>query len=200
MRRAMRVMTASVLSLGLVAAVVQAERPHVREAKGSGVTFHAASYSPADGLRKATLAGEAIYVSPAPIANSMDILETGIEGQGMSIRLSGDAANRLSRQGEQVAVFINDKLVSAGPVGIDGRVSVLGLSADQADRISRAVQGHAIPVAGPVLALLGSLWKLVAGIVAIRQALDFSTSRAILTAFFGFMVVVVFRLVVRLIF
>ena len=57
-----------------------------------------------------------------------------------------------------------------------------------------------IPVAGPVLALLGSLWKLVAGIVAIRQALDFSTSRAILTAFFGFMVVVVFRLVVRLIF
>lgn len=57
-----------------------------------------------------------------------------------------------------------------------------------------------IPVAGPVLALLGSVWKLTAGIVAIRQALDFSTSRAILTAFFGFVIVIVFRLLVRLIF
>jgi hypothetical protein len=147
-------MTASVLSLGLVGVVAQAERPHVRDTKGSGVTFHAASHSPAQGLRKATLAGEVIYVSPAPVANSMDILDTGAEGDGLAIRLSGDAANRLARQGDQVAIFVNDKLVSAGPVGTNGRVTVNGLSAEQADRISRAVQGQAIPVAGPVLTVV----------------------------------------------
>jgi hypothetical protein len=57
-----------------------------------------------------------------------------------------------------------------------------------------------IPVGGPLLALAAGIWKMVMGIVAIRQALDFTTSRAIMTGFLGFLVVTVFTFVIRLIF
>jgi hypothetical protein len=57
-----------------------------------------------------------------------------------------------------------------------------------------------IPVGGPLIALIGTIWKMVAGIVAIRQALDFTTSRAIMTGFLGFLAVTLFTFVVRLIF
>lgn len=39
-----------------------------------------------------------------------------------------------------------------------------------------------IPILGWIVALIGAIWALVASIVAIRQALDFSTGRAIGTA------------------
>ncbi len=43
-----------------------------------------------------------------------------------------------------------------------------------------------VPVVGGLIALIGFVWVLIAGIVAIRQALDFGTGRAILTAVLGF--------------
>lgn len=43
-----------------------------------------------------------------------------------------------------------------------------------------------IPVVGDLIALIAFVWVLIAGIVAIRQALDFGTGRAILTAVLGF--------------
>jgi hypothetical protein len=42
-----------------------------------------------------------------------------------------------------------------------------------------------IPLLGGLLALVVWLWRLVAGVIAIRQALDFDTGRAILTAVLG---------------
>ncbi len=39
-----------------------------------------------------------------------------------------------------------------------------------------------VPVVGGLLMLVGSIWSLVTGIVAIRQAMDFGTGKAIITA------------------
>lgn len=44
----------------------------------------------------------------------------------------------------------------------------------------------AIPLLGSLIALLVAVWLLVTGVVAIRQALDFGTGRAIATALLGF--------------
>jgi len=47
-----------------------------------------------------------------------------------------------------------------------------------------------IPVLGGIVRVVVGLWLLVAGIVAIRQALDFSTGKAIITAFLGWLAMV----------
>lgn len=46
-----------------------------------------------------------------------------------------------------------------------------------------------IPILGWLIMLVIALWQLVAGIIAIRQALDFTTGKAILTALIGWVVV-----------
>ena len=43
-----------------------------------------------------------------------------------------------------------------------------------------------VPVVGELIALIAFFWVLIAGIIAIRQALDFGTGRAILPAVLGF--------------
>jgi hypothetical protein len=48
-----------------------------------------------------------------------------------------------------------------------------------------------IPVFGGVLALAVGIWVLIAGIVAIRQALDFGTGKAIVTAVLGWLVIAI---------
>jgi hypothetical protein len=48
-----------------------------------------------------------------------------------------------------------------------------------------------IPVLGAVLALVVGIWVLIAGIVAIRQALDFGTGKAIVTAVLGWLVIAI---------
>jgi hypothetical protein len=48
-----------------------------------------------------------------------------------------------------------------------------------------------IPVFGRLVWLVVAIWVLIAGIIAIRQALDFSTQKALLTALIGWVVVVV---------
>lgn len=48
-----------------------------------------------------------------------------------------------------------------------------------------------VPAAGGLIRLGVSVWVLVAGIVAIRQALDFSTGKAILTAVLGWLTLAV---------
>lgn len=42
-----------------------------------------------------------------------------------------------------------------------------------------------VPVLGGLVGFVVSIWMLVAGIIAIRQALDFGTGKAILTALLG---------------
>jgi len=48
-----------------------------------------------------------------------------------------------------------------------------------------------VPVLGWLVRAVVAVWILVAGIVAIRQALDFTTGRAILTALLGWLALVV---------
>ena len=48
-----------------------------------------------------------------------------------------------------------------------------------------------IPVLGGLVKFVVGIWILIAGIVAIRQALDFSTGKAIVTALLGWLAMVV---------
>lgn len=47
-----------------------------------------------------------------------------------------------------------------------------------------------LPVFGGIVGAIVGIWLLITGIVAIRQALDFDTGKAILTAFLGWLVAV----------
>jgi hypothetical protein len=42
-----------------------------------------------------------------------------------------------------------------------------------------------IPGVGGLIRLVVAVWLLIAGVIAIRQALDFSTGKAVLTAVLG---------------
>ncbi|MFC1662150.1 YIP1 family protein [Gemmatimonadota bacterium] len=53
----------------------------------------------------------------------------------------------------------------------------------------------ALPLVGFFVNLLVPLWMLVAGIIAIRQALDFTTGKAILTAVVGWLALFIPRLI-----
>jgi len=53
-----------------------------------------------------------------------------------------------------------------------------------------------VPVLGNVLGAVVGIWLLVTGIVAIRQALDFDTGKALITAFLGWLVAVAIPLLV----
>jgi hypothetical protein len=48
---------------------------------------------------------------------------------------------------------------------------------------------------GPILSLVGAIWSLVAGVIAVRQALDFDTGKAIVTCVIGWIVVMILGLV-----
>ncbi|HUF75862.1 MAG TPA: hypothetical protein VMM35_06270, partial [Longimicrobiales bacterium] len=48
-----------------------------------------------------------------------------------------------------------------------------------------------LPGVGGLLAFVVGVWTLVAGIVGIREALDFSTGKALLTAVLGWLALVV---------
>lgn len=50
-----------------------------------------------------------------------------------------------------------------------------------------------IPVLGPLVVFVVWVWILVAGIIAIRQALDFGTGKAVLTAVLGWAAVFLMR-------
>jgi hypothetical protein len=52
-----------------------------------------------------------------------------------------------------------------------------------------------VPLLGGIVALAVGIWVLVASIIAIRQALDFSTGRAIATALLGFIPFAILRAV-----
>ncbi|MFQ5679087.1 MAG: YIP1 family protein [Gemmatimonadota bacterium] len=56
-----------------------------------------------------------------------------------------------------------------------------------------------VPVLGGIAVVGVRLWMLVTGIVAIRQALDFDTGRAILTALLGWLAAVLVALVAALV-
>lgn len=55
-----------------------------------------------------------------------------------------------------------------------------------------------VPIFGKAIVAVAAIWSLIAGVVAIRQALDFSTGRAILTVIFGWIVVATLQLLLHL--
>jgi hypothetical protein len=48
-----------------------------------------------------------------------------------------------------------------------------------------------VPLIGWLIVLIGGIWALIAGVIAVRQALDFSTGRAVLTVLIGWLAMVV---------
>jgi hypothetical protein len=57
-----------------------------------------------------------------------------------------------------------------------------------------------VPYIGGVIAFAASIWSLVAGVIAIRQALDFSTGRAIATAIVGWIIYMVIIFLITFLF
>ena len=57
-----------------------------------------------------------------------------------------------------------------------------------------------IPCLGGLAALVGAIWALVTGVVAVRQALDFDTTKAILTSIIGWVIALAISIVVGLVF
>jgi len=53
-----------------------------------------------------------------------------------------------------------------------------------------------IPCLGAIVALVVAIWMLIAGVIAVRQALDFETSKAILTVIIGWIVYVIIAVVI----
>jgi hypothetical protein len=53
-----------------------------------------------------------------------------------------------------------------------------------------------IPCLGGLAALIGAIWALVTGVVAVRQALDFDTGKALLTVIIGWVIVLIITVVV----
>jgi hypothetical protein len=53
-----------------------------------------------------------------------------------------------------------------------------------------------IPCVGPFISLAGAILSLVAGVIAIREALDFDTGKAILTAIIGWVIILVITMII----
>ncbi len=52
-----------------------------------------------------------------------------------------------------------------------------------------------LPVVGRLIGLVAAIWTLIAGVVAVRQALDFDTQKAILTVILGWVAMFVVAMV-----
>jgi hypothetical protein len=55
-----------------------------------------------------------------------------------------------------------------------------------------------IPILGPLILFATAVWQLVAGVIAVRQAMDFDTLRAIGTVVVGWVIVFVVQLILVL--
>jgi len=52
-----------------------------------------------------------------------------------------------------------------------------------------------IPCIGWLFGLVGAIWALVAGVIAVRQALDFDTGKAVITCIIGWIVMLILSLI-----
>lgn len=48
-----------------------------------------------------------------------------------------------------------------------------------------------IPCVGAIFSLVGAIWALVAGVIAVRQALDFDTTKAVITCIIGWVAMLI---------
>jgi hypothetical protein len=57
-----------------------------------------------------------------------------------------------------------------------------------------------VPYVGGVIAFAASVWSLIAGVIAVRQALDFTTGRAIATCIVGWIIYMVIIFLITILF
>ena len=57
-----------------------------------------------------------------------------------------------------------------------------------------------IPVIGWLMAPVVAIWAIVAGVIAVRQALDFDTSKAVITVLIAFVPYIILRAILAMIF
>ncbi len=55
-----------------------------------------------------------------------------------------------------------------------------------------------IPCLGWAISLAASIWALIAGIIAIREAMDFDTGKAVLTVFIAWLVVTILSMIIAI--
>jgi len=53
-----------------------------------------------------------------------------------------------------------------------------------------------IPCVGPLFSIAGLIWALVCGVIAVREALDFDTTKAVLTVIIGWIIGLIISLVI----
>jgi hypothetical protein len=56
-----------------------------------------------------------------------------------------------------------------------------------------------IPCVGALAMLAGAIWALVAGVIAVRQALDFDTGNAVITVIIGWVIVFIISAVITVV-
>jgi hypothetical protein len=57
-----------------------------------------------------------------------------------------------------------------------------------------------IPCVGGLAGLVGAIWALVTSVIAVRQALDFDTTKAVLTSIIGWVIALAISLIVGVVF
>ena len=53
-----------------------------------------------------------------------------------------------------------------------------------------------IPCIGWLFSLVGAIWALIAGVIAVRQALDFDTGKAVITCIVGWIVMLILNVII----
>jgi hypothetical protein len=126
----------------------------------------------------------AVVVAMVAVATAI-----GTSGQGLGAALLSPLAALLGWVvWAGVTLFIGTKLFG-GTANWGEMLRTLGFASAPGILLLLA----AIPLIGLAVNLVVPLWMLVAGIVAIRQALDFTTGKAVLTAVIGWLALLIPR-------
>jgi len=172
MRRIGLVLAVGIVGIGVTSlASARAESRSVREAKGGGVNFHMASTTPINGYDKVSTGGDngTLYVAPRPVWTGKEVVSARTvdsrDGSVMELTLTAEAAERLAtlrkhQSGDRVAIYVDGKLTSAGPLGADstgGRATITGLNSPNIESVVRLLKGERpipVPIPIPVSALI----------------------------------------------
>jgi hypothetical protein len=126
----------------------------------------------------------------AVVAVAQAIGGAGSGGNGIVLGIIGAVAGWLIWAG--ITYLIGDKLLG-GTATWGELLRTIGFA--QAPGVLYVL--GIIPLLGGLVGLAVSIWILIAGIIAIRQALDFTTGKAVLTAVLGWVVVFIPMAILR---
>jgi hypothetical protein len=126
----------------------------------------------------------------AVVAVAQAIGGAGSGGNGIVLGIIGAVAGWLIWAG--ITYLIGDKLLG-GTATWGELLRTIGFA--QAPGVLYVL--GIIPILGGLVGLAVSIWILIAGIIAIRQALDFTTGKAVLTAVLGWVVVFIPMAILR---